>query len=149
MALRRTCKERRAEGQPCRMAPLLDSDYCWVHDPANAEAAAEARRAGGMQRRREGTFQVVYDFVGVETVPDIQWLVTLTIVETLALPNGVARNRTLLAGAQVATKLLETGVLEDRIKVLEQAVLRQRPDQASPFDHEPPTPFVGDEEATG
>jgi hypothetical protein len=144
MVVRRPCKARRADGQPCRAAALTDSEYCLMHDPAHAEAVAEARKLGGMRRRKEVTVRVAYDVEGIEAVPSLQRIATIAILDTLALENGVARNRTLLAGVQVGAKLLETGVLEERVRVLEQAVLHQQPDADSPFDAEPLAPFVGE-----
>jgi len=59
---RRLCTATRADGQPCGMAPMVDSAFCWAHDPANADAATEARRVGGLRRKREGTVAGAYNF---------------------------------------------------------------------------------------
>jgi hypothetical protein len=40
-----------------------------MHDPANAEAVAEARVLAGSRRRREATVAVVHDLEGLETSP--------------------------------------------------------------------------------
>ena len=44
---RPTCTDTRKDGSPCRAPALPDSALCWSHDPRQAEAAAEARAAGG------------------------------------------------------------------------------------------------------
>jgi len=41
---------------------MADSEFCWAHEPANAEAAAEARRLGGMRHKRESTVATAYQF---------------------------------------------------------------------------------------
>jgi len=107
------------------MAPLADSDYCWAHDPENAAAAAEARRVGGMRRRREATLAGAYDLTALDTVGGVRRVIDIVLVDTLSLDNGVPRNRTLLAAAMAALKALETGELQDRVEALEAIVQRQ------------------------
>lgn len=107
------------------MAPLSDSEFCWAHDPKHADEAAEARRAGGQVKKREGTFALIYDFNGIETVPDIRRWIEFVMFETLGLPNSVPRSRVLLSGTQVAAKLLETGDLADRLAAVEAVLARQ------------------------
>jgi hypothetical protein len=96
-----------------------------MHDPANAEAMAEARRLGGQRRKREATLGGVYDFSGLTTIPEIQRIIEIALYDTLGLDNGVARNRTLLAGAQTALKAVETGELADRLDAVEAVLGRQ------------------------
>jgi hypothetical protein len=40
------CEATRKDGQPCQAASLPGSGWCWSHDPAQQEIAAEARRDG-------------------------------------------------------------------------------------------------------
>jgi hypothetical protein len=115
------------------MAPLRDSDYCLSHDPQHAEEAQEARRLGGLRRRRERTVSAAYDFEGLATVPDIRRIVEIAVVDTFSLENSVARNRTLAALAQVSVSLLEKGEWEERVEAIEAAVgprLLQQPRRA-------------------
>src|SRR5438477_11734083 len=98
------------------MAPLVESEFCWVHEPQNAEAAAEARRVGGVRRRREGTVQLAYAFNGLAAIEDMRRLLEIVAIDTLSLDNGVARNRTLLAAAIAALKALELGDLAERLE---------------------------------
>jgi hypothetical protein len=129
---KRTCKALRADGQPCGAAPLVESEFCSMHDPANAETMAEARRLGGQRRKREATLAGVYDLSGLASVQAVQRIIEIAVLDTLSLDNGVARNRTLLAGAQSALRALETGELADRVEALEAIVKRQGP-QPSAF----------------
>jgi len=104
---------------------------------------------GGLRRRREGTIGGAYDFAGLTSVAEIQRLLEIATVDALALDNSVPRIRALIAVALAAAKLLETGELQEQLKVLNQAVLGQRAESPSPFDLELiPTPFIGDEGRT-
>ncbi len=107
------------------MAPLLDRPYCFSHDPERAADAAEARRMGGLRRRREGTVAVAYDLLGLDTVPGIRRILEIVIADGIGLENGVARLRTLISAAAAATGLLKVGELEERLAALEAAVGRR------------------------
>jgi hypothetical protein len=79
----------------------------------------DARRLGGLRRRREGTVAVAYDFEGLETVPQIRRLVGVAAFDVLGAENSIQRARTLAYLAQIAAKLLEVGELEDRLEAVE------------------------------
>ena len=125
MVVSRTCNARRDDGQPCRAAPLRDGRLCLWHDPAHSDEVAEARRLGGMRRRRETAVAGAYDFDGLGTVDQIRRLVEVAVIDTLSLENSIARARTLAYLAQTATRLLEVGELEERLVRVEQ-ILKPR-----------------------
>jgi hypothetical protein len=127
LAVRR-CSELAANGKPCRAKPQRDSLFCFWHDPGNEEEVAEARRLGGLRRRREKTVSGAYDFTGLGSVEEIRRLLDIAAVDTLGLENGIARSRVLVQVALAAAKLLETGELEARVELLEAAVGAKRPD---------------------
>ncbi|MDO8615029.1 MAG: hypothetical protein Q7T33_04765 [Dehalococcoidia bacterium] len=118
----RACKFRKDSGEPCRAPPLQDGDFCLWHSPEHAEEVAEARKLGGLRRRRERTVSGAYDFEGVETIGQIQRLLNIAVLDTLGLENSVARSRTLAYLAQVGLKVLEVADFADRIAALEAAV---------------------------
>src|SRR5450759_3361301 len=122
MVIRRRCAIARADGQPCAMAPLLDRPYCFSHDPERAAEAAEARRMGGLRRRKEGTIAVAFDLPGLDTVAGIRRLLDIVVTDSVGTENGIARLRVILATASAATALLKVGELEDRLAVLESAL---------------------------
>ena len=115
----RTCKAFRDDGRACGAAPLTEGDFCLWHDPAHAEEVAEARRLGGLRRRRETALAGTYAFDGLGTVGQIRRLVEVAVIDTLGLESSIARARTLAYLAQTATKLLEVGELEDRLEAVE------------------------------
>jgi hypothetical protein len=115
----RRCAATRKDGQPCRMAPLLDSEFCWAHAPEHQEEAAAARRAGGQVKKKQGTLALAYDLNGLETIADIRRWLEVVMFETLGLENTISRNRAIMNGTQIAAQLHEKGELADRIDKLE------------------------------
>ena len=130
----RTCRFVRDDGSPCRSAPMRDEEYCFWHSPAHAEEVDEARRLGGLRRRKERTVAGAFEFGGLATVADIRRLLEVATIATLSLENSVARSRTLAYLAQSALKCLEVGELEDRLALLEAAVRGREVSPASDFD---------------
>ena len=120
----------------CRAAPVKDGDHCFWHSPEYAEDVAEARRLGGLRRRREVAVSGAYEVNGLETVGDLRRLLVIAALDTLGLENSIARARTLGYLVGVAGKLLETGELEERLAALE-AALGQKTLPESVFDAEP------------
>ena len=122
MVVTRTCNARNEAGDPCRAAPLVDSEFCFVHSPEYATEMQEARRLGGLRRRREKTLAGVYDFDGLGSVEAIRRIVEVAVLDALSLDNSVARGRLLVACALAGAKLLEVGELEQRLSDVESAL---------------------------
>ena len=120
----------------CQAAPVKDGDHCFWHSPEYAEDVAEARRLGGLRRRREVAVSGAYEVNGLETVGDLRRLLVIAALDTLGLENSIARARTLGYLVGVAGKLLETGELEERLAALE-AAHGQKTLPESVFDAEP------------
>ena len=118
----RACKGLKEDGSRCQSPPLLDGDFCLMHSPEHAEEMAEARRLGGLRRRREKAVSGAYDFEGLADVGQVQRLLEIAVSDTLSLENSVARSRTLAYLAQIALKALEVGELAERIDALERLV---------------------------
>jgi hypothetical protein len=58
----------------------------------------------------------------LRTVESAQRLLETAAIETLALENSIARNRTLISAAAGAGKLIEAGELDARLTAVEAAV---------------------------
>ena len=121
------CSFVKANGEPCKASPLKNSQFCRIHDPASAREVAEARRLGGLRRRREKTTAAIYDWGGLDSVGNIRHLLSIAVTDTLGLENSVARSRTLAHLCQVSLKALEVGELEDRVDMLEQTLKAREP----------------------
>jgi len=134
MVMRRRCVFPRSDGQPCQMAPQHDRPFCFAHDPERAVDAAEARRMGGLRRRKEGTIAVAYDLPGLDTVAGIRRLLDIVVTDAVGLDNGIPRLRVLISTAVAAMSLLKVGELEERLAALEAVVLDRRSDGTPAFD---------------
>ena len=119
MVARRSCAFVMPDGRACRAGPQRDRPYCFSHDPERATEAAEARRLGGLRRRKEGTIAVAYDLPGLDTVPGIRRLLDIVVTDGVGLDNGIPRLRVLISTAVAAMNLLKVGELEERLAALE------------------------------
>ena len=116
------CAGRQRDGRQCGASPMRGEEFCLFHSPEHAEDAAEARRLGGLRRRREKVTVGAYGIEGLDSVAAIRRILEIAVFDTLGLDNSLARSRTLIAAAQAATRLLEAGELEARIVALEAAL---------------------------
>jgi hypothetical protein len=92
-----------------------------MHSPERIKQVQEARRLGGLRRRRESTISSAYQFDSLNSVEGIRRIVEVAVLDTLAMENSIARSRTLAYLAQVALHTLEVGDLETRIAALEES----------------------------
>lgn len=127
--LGRACSYLMATGRLCRATPLRDEPFCFWHAPETADEAAEARRLGGLHRRKKKTVGAIFGFRGLRTIEDNQALLETAAVETLAIENSISRNRALASFAAVGAKLIEVGDHEERLAALE-AAMRQTAEPA-------------------
>ena len=118
----KNCVYLKPSGKPCGAPPLKDGQFCFWHEPDKAEDVADARRLGGLRRKREKTVALAYDVDGLRDVDQVRRVLEIALVDTLSLDNSVPRNRTLISLAQTGLKAMETGELEERVAQLEAAV---------------------------
>jgi hypothetical protein len=95
---------------------------CFWHSPDHESEAAEARRLGGLRRRREGALSGAYELDSLASAPDLRRLLEIAAFDALGLDNSVARVRALTAIVQVGARLLETTEIEERVSALEAAM---------------------------
>ena len=117
-----TCAGELPDGRRCRSWPIRGEHFCLWHSPDREDEAAEARRLGGLRRRREKAVSGAYDFEGLDSVQAIRRILEIATLDALGLENSIVRARVLISAALAAAKLLETGELEARIESLEAAV---------------------------
>jgi hypothetical protein len=101
---------------------MRDEPFCFWHAPETTEDAAEARRLGGLNRRKKRTIAAIYGFHGLRTIEDLQAMLETAAFETLALENSIARNRAVASIVAIGAKLIEVGELEERLASIEAAV---------------------------
>ena len=131
---RRRCSAMTTAGRPCAATPLLDEPFCLWHSVLHAQDAADARRLGGLRRRREKAVAGAYELNGLDTPEGLRRVLEISALDTLSLDNSVARSRTLIAVVVAGARLLETGELDVRITALEAAHRSQT--------HESPEPLL-------
>ena len=134
---RRSCSTFNSRGTPCRANPLRESDDCLMHDPEHAEEVAEARKLGGLRKRREVAVIGAYGLDGLDTLEFLQRVLAIALLDTLGMDNSLNRSRTLGYLVGIGTKLRQEGETEERLRALEAAVQGQRTPAASVFDREP------------
>jgi hypothetical protein len=126
---------------------MRGQQFCFWHHPDHAQEAAEARRLGGLRRRREKTIEGAYEFKGLGSVEGISRILEIAVYDTLGLENSIARSRALAYLAQTALRALEVGELEERLALL-QASIDSNPEPAgSVFDrpaYVPDYEMIGD-----
>lgn len=123
MVTSRTCQAVTKLGEPCRQPPLRDEDLCFWHSPTHAGEAADARRLGGLRRRREKTLQGAYEYEGLDSTPQLRRILDIVVADGLGLESSVARGRLLIAAVLAATRLLEVGELEARLSIIENRII--------------------------
>lgn len=122
MAIATSCVFVKPDGERCRSSPMRESGFCFWHDPDHRDEATEARRLGGLRRRREKITSGAYELEGVESIEEIRRIVQIAVLDALGLENSVARARTLLYAAQTALRLNEVTEVEERLEALEAAL---------------------------
>ena len=120
----RRCRAALADGRLCRATPLRDEPFCFWHPPDHEAESAEARRLGGLRRRREKTVSGASDFTGLGSTESIGRIIEIATIDALGLENSIARCRVLIAASLAASRLLEVGELEARLAALEAALAR-------------------------
>jgi hypothetical protein len=127
----RGCTFERPDGRLCGATRLRDAPFCFWHAPEREEDATEARRLGGLRRRREKTVSGAYDLAGLGSIEAIRRILEIAVLDALGLENSIARSRVLVSAAMAAAKLLETGELEARLAALEATLGTDRTSVAS------------------
>ena len=122
MVSRTKCKGITKGGERCLAPVLTDREFCYFHDPEHEAEAAEARRLGGLRRKRESTLQGAYEITGVGSLDDLLRILEVVTFDALSLDNSIARGRLLLGVVQMGTKLIEVGEHEERLAAIESAL---------------------------
>ncbi|MFI5259946.1 MAG: hypothetical protein ACHQ01_10120 [Candidatus Limnocylindrales bacterium] len=103
---------------------MRDEADCFWHSPDHAQEAQNARRLGGLRRRREKTITAAYEIEGLGSVDGIRRVLDIVVADALGLENSVGRSRVLIAAAMAATRLLEVEEIESSRGLLATEVAR-------------------------
>jgi hypothetical protein len=123
-AIKRPCRAKKPDGSSCQAAALPGSEFCFFHDPDQADERQAARSFGG-SRNRMKTLSADAPDVKVESCQDVVRLISETInqVRRGQLDPRVANAIGYLAN--VLIKAAEQGDMEKRLADLEAVVNRQ------------------------
>ena len=111
-------------GKSCKAYAVLDSKYCFAHDPANARKRAEARKKGGLHRRVIKRTQ--QEYYPIKSIKDVNMILESAINEARSLECSQSNLRTLAYLCQIALKGQELGSLEERVNVLEKQTKQKK-----------------------
>lgn len=113
-----TCKAKTKSGQPCGMKLKPGARYCFAHDPAQAAQRAAARKLGGYNRAtpHAGNLEAVKG--SPRTIDETYSILDYTLAETLAMDNGIQRNRLLVSIAAQYIDARKVGELESQLAEL-------------------------------
>jgi hypothetical protein len=95
--VKRGCDYTLPQDRLCEAPALRGEQFCYVHVSDKADEVTDARRLGGLWRRRERTLAVAHNLTGVRTMDDLFRLVGITVLDGLGLENPIARSPLLLA----------------------------------------------------
>lgn len=113
------CMAVSASGSPCRAAPLKEERWCLMHHPDHAEGVAEARRLGGMRRKKEAMTNVIFDLDAPPgTVEGSRRLLELAVQDALGMDDREKRSKLLVQVGRASNDLVRLQQ-EGRLEVLE------------------------------
>lgn len=116
------CKATTQSGQPCEMACLANSDWCFAHAPEKGRERAAARKRGGLNRRAPAPSGDQIPPTDLRDVRSIQELLERVVTDTLAQENSAQRSRTIGYLAGLLLKAVEVGEFEARLAAIESSL---------------------------
>lgn len=121
----RSCRGLNTSGAKCR-AHAASNGWCALHDPAMAARRAAGRRLGGERHFTPHAADASrLPAEGIRSVADVLALLDYTLAEVLAIDNGIARGRILVAIGGAYLEALSVGEFETRLMALEQIIAQR------------------------
>lgn len=116
------CEFRKKDGTICGANAQLGKQVCVFHDPARASDGRRARRAGGLSRSAPRVLPADIPPVQLNSCKDVAGVLAESIsqVRQGELDPRIANATGYLAG--ILLKALEQGVIEDRLRKIEDAL---------------------------
>lgn len=113
------CKAFTTNGKRCKAKPATGADFCFIHDPSQAQKRAQARRKGGEATRTPhgGTLAIIP--TEINTIQDARKILIYALAELAPMENSLQRVRAYLALFDSFVKSIEIGEIENRLAALE------------------------------
>jgi hypothetical protein len=123
------CKGKTTAGAACKMPALKGKRHCFTHDPETSQARTAARTLGGYNRGtpHAGNAETIAE--KPRTMDGVFTILDYVKAETIAMENGVQRNRLLVSIAAEYKDAIKQGDIEKQLQEL-LAILSSRPDPA-------------------
>ena len=101
---------------------MRDQPFCFWHSPEHAADAQQARRLGGLRRRRESAVTGAYELDDPVSVEGMRRLLEIAISDTLALENSLDRNRALISATHAGVRIVGLADINERLAAIEAVV---------------------------
>jgi hypothetical protein len=121
------CEATTKAGRPCMAAAMSGSPWCFIHNPATAQARADARRRGGLRVHGLDP-EAPEPQVRIRVIRDCLELLETAGGDCLRMEPSLSRARALAHVAATAARILEVSELEERVRTLELTVRPQEPE---------------------
>ncbi len=115
------CSASNQDGRPCRAYALVDSSFCFWHDPASSTVRDAARRLGG-DHRAPSADPGALSGVDLKSSEGLRSMAELLIQQTCGLPNSIQRSRALGYLMLAQRRLIEFDELAQRVQALEEVL---------------------------
>ncbi len=112
------CKGKTRSGQPCKMRPVGGGDYCFTHSPDTRAKQAAARKLGGFNRATPHAGKAETVNRKPRSIEETFSILDYVLAETLAMDNGIQRNRLMVAIATQYVDACKVGELEAQLREL-------------------------------
>jgi len=116
------CKAMTKDGKYCQAQAIKGSQFCFIHDPAQGAARAQARKRGGERRRVPHAGKPETIPASVRTIDDVLKILDYALAEAMPLENSIQRGRLIVAIAGAFIEAIKTGELESRLMAIEAAL---------------------------
>ena len=114
------CIASTKHGAACRAPARVGSRFCLSHDPAYADALANSRRLGGVNRRRRQL--PAAEAVPLRTLDNHLELLERAAAVVERIDDGASRARLMIDIAKAAANIVESADLARRLEELEAQV---------------------------
>ena len=114
------CKAtNKTTGKRCQAKPKAGESYCFIHDPKQAAARAQARRKGGQVHKTPHGADASIIPNEINNLDQAKQILVYALAELAPMANSLQRVRAYLALFDSFVKALEIGSIEERLAALE------------------------------
>ena len=115
------CKQILKSGKKCKTSPMIDSDYCFFHNPKLKKTRAEASAKGGKQNKHRPS--VPMQDLEIKNISDVP-TVLIECIQEIRKGNAEMVKTANAIGylSNILLRAFELTDLENRIKLIESKI---------------------------